>query len=198
MTQPLLKNEHNGTRLKWFALVSHYNKMHSEIYQAISGHSVEPLYLSTALESLLPRSPLVILLNEYDELVTQLPGQHTLYFAAPYEVPVDTCIAQLRNRMYLHLSGGRKGVFHYYLPTVASYFFSRADHSDTAQWLGCFSGVYFYCQTKTDLPGWMTVEGEVSQPDSDFWVLTPSQEEALNAKYTEQKQQIISKEYQNV
>ncbi len=196
MKPPLLKHEHNGTRLNWLALVNHYDNMHEEIYQMLSGQAVESLYLSTALESLLPRSPLVISLDdEYDELITQLPSQYTLYFAAPSDLPFDVCTEQLRNRMHLYLSGGRKGLFHYYLPSVAGDFFSLSDHSDTVGWLGCFTMVCFYYQPPNGSPGWMSVAGEIAPPDSDVRSLSLSQEKALSAKYTQQQ---ISEECQHV
>ncbi|EOX7135126.1 DUF4123 domain-containing protein, partial [Vibrio cholerae] len=134
----VLDSHCNGVTVNWFALVNHYHNMHAEVYNNISGHLVEPLYLSTSVESLLDRSPLLIALYEQDPMTNILPKEHTLYFSAPLNVSFDVALAQLRNRLHIQFSGNRRGLFHYYCPSVASYFFEHSYTNDTGKWLGCF------------------------------------------------------------
>ena len=181
----VLEKHCNNIAVNWFALVNHYHNMQAEVYESISGHLVEPLYLSTPVESLLNRSPLVIALQAEDPIVNSLPKEHTLYFSAPLHVSFDEALAHLRNRLYVQFSGNRRGLFHYYLPSVASYFFQRSNAVDTAKWLGCFSGLYFYRQTHSDLANWINVVGEGELQALTLWQLTESQESALNDKYDE-------------
>lgn len=180
-----LTSHDNEVPINWFALVSHYDNMQREVYQKISGHLLEPLYLSTPLESLLSRSPLVIALYPNDPLIHALPKENTLYFSAAADTSFDTALAQLRNRLQIQFSGNRKGVFHYYLPSVASYFLSRSDKDETARWLACFTAVYFYRQTLSELPDWLNMQGNGQAQDENIWLLTPSQEHALTDKYDE-------------
>ncbi|EKO3393522.1 DUF4123 domain-containing protein [Vibrio fluvialis] len=181
----VLDSHCNGEPVNWFALVNNYHNMHAEVYNSISGHLVEPLYLSTPVESLLDRSPLLIALYEHDPMANILPKEHTLYFSAPLNVSFDVALAQLRNRLHIQFSGNRRGLFHYYFPSVASYFFECSDTIDTGKWLGCFSSLYFYRQTYSDLANWSKVVGEGGGPALNLWLLTESQENALNDKYHE-------------
>lgn len=183
---PQLETHIDGTAVRWFALVSHYEGMRAEVYQYLSNQLVEPLYLTTTLDTLLDRSPLIVALNERDPLSSRLRKENTLYFSAPSEVSFDTALMILRNRMKVQFGGSRKGLFHYYVPAVASYFFSRSDREDTAAWLGYFNSVYFYRQTLSDNPGWIYQRSSNSASDIDDWVLTESQERALNDKFHEQ------------
>lgn len=70
----VLEKHCNNIAVNWFALVNHYHNMQAEVYEGISGHLVEPLYLSTPVESLLNRSPLVIALQAEDPIVNSLPN----------------------------------------------------------------------------------------------------------------------------
>jgi len=174
-------------RINWYALVNHYENMPAEVFQKISDHIVEPLYLTTPLESLLDRSPLVVSLKKGDVLINSLPQKETLYFAAPLDISFEQVLDQLRNRLQLQYDGDRKGLFHYYVPSVASYFFYRASEADSSKWLGCLSAVYFYKQIKSEEDEWVVIEGEFSPFSPSTWLLTLSQEQGLNDKFIEQE-----------
>lgn len=183
---PRLITQHKETSVHWYALVSHYKDMHAEIYQVIKEHLVEPLYLTTPLQSLFELSPVVVALESNDQIVAALPPEHTIYLSAPSTFSFQDVLAQLRNRLHLQLADNKKGVFHFYLPSVASYFFSRADKRDTENWLGGCFGIYVYRQTASEAPAWLYIEGETAELDHGLWILTPSQEAALNDKFVEQ------------
>ncbi|MDC5707237.1 DUF4123 domain-containing protein [Vibrio europaeus] len=174
-------------RVNWYALVNHYDNMLAEVFQKISDHTVEPLYLTTPLESLLDRSPLVVSLKKGDALINSLPQKETLYFAAPLDISFKQVLQQLRNRLQIQFDGDRKGLFHYYLPSVASYFFFRASQEDSSKWLGCLSAVCFYKQVKSEVNEWVHIEGEFSPFSSATWLLAQSQEQGLNDKFIEQE-----------
>lgn len=173
--------------IKWFALVNHYDSMPAEIYEKISDHTVEPLYLATPLDALLDRSPRVISLKKNDDLINSLPHNKTIYFAASIDISFKQVLEQLRNRLQIQFDGDRKGLFHYHLPSVASYFFDRASQEDSSKWLGCLSAVCFYKQVKSEASEWVHIEGEFSPFSSATWLLTQSQEQGLNDKFIEQE-----------
>ena len=182
-----LNERQQKQKINWFALVNHYDNMPAEIYQNNVGHTVEPLYLTTPLEPLLDRSPLVISLKKNDALINSLPQKETLYFAASLDISFEQVLEQLRNRLQVQFDGDRKGLFHYYLPSVASYFFYRASQEDSSKWLGCLSAVCFYKQVKSEANEWVHIEGEFSPFSSATWLLTQSQEQGLNDKFIEQE-----------
>lgn len=180
-----LENTHNGTPIRWFALVNYYKNMHADIYLKISGHLVEPLYLLTPIEPLLNRSPLVISLYKQDPIIEKLPKESTLYFSALANTSFEEILKNLRNKLKIQFSGNRKGIFHYYLPSVASYFFSFSTPNDSANWLHGFSSMYLYRQIKSQPPSWIKIEGESKKKPSPIWLITESQENALNEKFQE-------------
>lgn len=182
----LCERQHNQT-IRWFALVNHYDNMPVEIYQNITDHTVEPLYLTTPLESLLERSPLVISLKKNDNLISLLPQEKTIYFAANEDISFRQVLSQLRNRLQIQFDGDRKGLFHYYIPPVASYFFYRANEEDLSKWLGCLSAICFYKQIKSEVNKWVHIEGEFNLVSPATWLLTQSQEQGLNDKFIEQE-----------
>ncbi|KOO05720.1 DUF4123 domain-containing protein [Vibrio hepatarius] len=185
---PLLSNRQNGVELTWFAVVNFYEGMPQEVYGHIRHHVLEPLYLATSLESLMDRSPLVIALHDNDPIISSLPRENTIYFSAAKDVPLEQVLKHLRLRLEVQFSGERKGVFHYYIPSVASYFFRFSSQRDTSQWLGCLSSVYFYDQVISTSNEWGYIEGELEQKKRlSTWVLTQSQEIALNEKFVEQE-----------
>ena len=179
-------NQYSNIEQTWFALVSHYEGMHKEVYQHIAEHEVQNLYLSTSLEDLKDRSPLVVCLNHHDPLVNVLPKENTLYFSASKATSFKQVLAQLRLRLQIQFSGDRKGIFHYYHPSVASYFLGLSNKEETSRWLGCFSGVCFYNQVISSNEEWVYREGG-EQMSSSIWLLTQSQEHALKEKFVEQK-----------
>ncbi|WP_367990459.1 DUF4123 domain-containing protein [Vibrio sp. NTOU-M3] len=182
-----LNQRQQKQKIKWFALVNHYDNMPAEIYQNIADHTVEPLYLTTPLEPLLDRSPLVISLKKNDALINSLPQKETLYFAASLDISFEQVLDQLRNRLQVQFDGDRKGLFHYYVPSVASYFFYRASQTDSSKWLGCLSAICFYKQIKSEANEWVHIEGEFSLLNPSIWLLTQSQEKGLNDKFIEQE-----------
>jgi hypothetical protein len=174
-------------RVKWYALVSHYPGMRQEVYAALQEHDAEPLYLLTVLEELLETSPVFIeLLSDSDPVIALLPQEYTLYFSAPVDCAFDTLVSHLRLRMNVLFDGMRKGLFHYYHPRVASYFFSRSDMSDTASWLGPFCSVQLLQQTYDSEPRWAEFGDGEPLDDKSTWLLTQSQDQALNAQFEEQ------------
>ncbi len=179
-------NQYSNIEQTWFALISDYEGMHKEVYQHIDDHAVENLYLSTSLEDLKDKSPLVVRLNHNDPLVNVLPKENTLYFSVSKMTSFKQVLAQFRLRLQVQFSGDRKGVFHYYHPSVASYFLGLSNKDETSRWLGCFSGVCFYNQVFSSNEEWVYRDGE-EQMSSSIWLLTQSQEHALKEKFVEQK-----------
>ncbi|CAM3983533.1 hypothetical protein VA7868_03654 [Vibrio aerogenes CECT 7868] len=176
-----LTHEHQGTAVAWYALVNYFPDSHQLVYQAIDSHQVEPIYLNTALEKIQDESPLLIALKYggSEPLTEQLPLQQTLFFSAPAALPFETIAEQLRWRMLIGYHGERKGVFHYYTPEVASYFFTDSSARSTSAWLGAFYSVGFYSQKHSEAQQWREVGDYTSAPDLSMWMLLPDQEQAL-------------------
>ncbi|SHO58237.1 DUF4123 domain-containing protein [Vibrio quintilis] len=176
-----LTHEHQGEPVAWYALVNYFPDSHRLVYQAIDGHQVEPIYLNTALEKIQDESPLLIPLkySGNDPLTEKLPSQQTLYFSAPADLPFETLAEQLRWRMLIGYHGERKGVFHYYHPEIASYFFTDSTTRSTSAWLGAFYSIGFYSQKYSEQQQWREVGDYTSTPDLSLWMLLPDQEQAL-------------------
>lgn len=162
------------------ALVSYYPDMHKGIYQQCQDRNITPLYFQTALKELFEQSPLLIELLPQDPLISVLPQRNTLFFHAPDHVSVTQMISHLRERMNVVFDGELKGLFHYYLPEVASYFFCHSQSEDTHKWLGCMTGISLNRQTLTEPPEWVEIIGDDSfSEEKRTWLLTQSQSDAL-------------------
>lgn len=178
-----------NAKMRWYAVISHYHLMPQEVYSVIQGHTVEPLYADTPLEELRDISPLVIELKSgSDGLIKKLKPTNTLFFAADKSLDFDFVIDHLRNRMYLAFDGVRKGVFHYYQPKVASYFFSLSDKEDVCRWLSPLTAIVFFNQVSSQKNEWFGItqdleEMKTSEIASEVWTLTPSQDSALDTQY---------------
>ncbi|WP_194439836.1 DUF4123 domain-containing protein [Vibrio fluminensis] len=162
------------------ALISYYPNMHQEIYQKFQERNINYLYQQTVLEGIADKSPLIVELFPQDPFLSSLPQENTLLFYTSNDVEFDGIVTHLRKRLSVIFQGDLKGIFHYYLPEVSSYFFSHSDLNDTKKWLSPISGVGFFRQTITESPKWIEHIFEDSEiNDVDIWRLTESQSEAL-------------------
>lgn len=183
MNTPILpSHDKHHQKLEWYALVSYYDDMHEYIYGNSSGHDIKPLYLETELSELLSISPLLIhLYGVDDKFIPKLPIENSIYFADNKSLSMDRVINFCRSRLKV-LSNDRKGIFHYYHPIVASYFFSFSSINDTAQWLNPLWGVLYFDQAENhddwELRYGSSNNDSLEQP----WVLKPSQQESLAKK----------------
>ncbi|RJX70146.1 DUF4123 domain-containing protein [Vibrio sinensis] len=149
--------------VRWYALVAFYPDMHQKLFSSLKGHNVSPLYNRTVLKGMLEHSPYLIELEDHDSLIAELPQTHSLLFSAPDKYSKGDVLNHLRNRMKVTFDGNRKGIFHYYQPEIASYFFS-AERRETHSWMGILSSVSWLNQVKAEEQEWRTVE---SEPDTE-------------------------------
>lgn len=173
----------------WYALASNYEGARQYVYGVIDGHVLEPLYLSTRIEELLDISPTLIQLKSADDpLIERLPKEYTLYFSANAELNFDSVADHLRKRMNIVFDGLRKGLFHFYHPTVASYFFGLSEPEDTAAWLYPIESVVLYRQMPSLPNEWIGVLEPTQSAGTeldDVWVITASQYQALSTDMDE-------------
>ncbi|EGU35533.1 DUF4123 domain-containing protein [Vibrio scophthalmi] len=170
--------------IRWYALIGFYPEMHQILFRSIKGHNVWPLYVKTALDRLLEHSPYIVELLENDEIINTLPKEKMVLFAASTEVTSRQVVDHLRQRMTIIFDGNKKGLLHYYLPEIASYFFS-ANSNDTADWLGMLTGVQWFNQIAGQEPEWLNINNEWYSEKSKDWLLTPAQEEKLNQQWVD-------------
>lgn len=202
--------EPRNDKQRHYALLAFYSDMPQELYKAIDGHNVWPLYGRTVLKGMLEHSPYLIELKEHDALIAELPQTHLLLFSAPDKYSKDDVLDHLRNRMKVTFDSNRKGIFHYYQPEIASYFF-LAERRETQNWMGILSSVSWLNQVKAEEQGWRTVENELdteealSSVDTQQWVLTASQAEQLNRQWLDrfieqslENQAISATQWQNL
>lgn len=173
-----------GAGGNWYALVSYYEGMREHVYSVLNKHEIEPLYVETMLEPLIEKSPVLILLNTMDDPITEkLPAENTLYFCANMDVLFEQVINHLRLRMNILFDGNRRGLFHFYHPTVASYFFALSDPQETLQWLSPISAILVYKQIHSQPDDWIFVNLPESVSDNDaqdrIWSIAASQHNAL-------------------
>ncbi|MFM2486752.1 DUF4123 domain-containing protein [Celerinatantimonas yamalensis] len=173
--------------LGWYVLVSYYEGMPEKIYSKIKSHTIEPLYWNTQLNDLIKFSPLIIQLKDNtDELLRSISAQHSLYFADNQKKSLEQITTWFRTRLNI-LIDNKKGIFHYYHPIVASYFFSESSIKDTADWLAPFWGIQYLEQQVGKTSKWVFRHGknnvtEKSQP----WKMRESQIKSLIQKYRDE------------
>ncbi|MCE0495148.1 DUF4123 domain-containing protein [Vibrio salinus] len=168
----------------WYALISDYEGMREQVYSVLDKHEIEPLYVETMLEPLIEKSPVLIQLKDADDPITEkLPDSHSLYFFAESTVSFEQVIDHLRLRMNILFDGNRKGLFHFYHPAVASYFFGLSEPKDTSQWLAPLLAVLVYRQIHSCADDWVLISPSDNRPDAELqrgvWSIAYSQHNAL-------------------
>ena len=120
--------------------------------------------------------------NHQDPIIQKLPPENTLYFSTIQSYSFKSLLTHLRSRMWIQWDK-IKGVMHYSIPSIASYWFEKSSPEDTKDWLGSFASMWFYSQILGQDPSWQTREGKQSAPVSEqeltHWIIRDSQKNAL-------------------
>lgn len=130
------------------------------IKKAFSGQFKKPqinyLFDNTEMPSLKETGPVLVADPAVDtSILKQLLEKNSgLLITSPY--PQEQILAQLRHILFVYFKPDQIGIFRYYDPYIASYFFPSLNEQETADWLGPIEKVEWF---NTD---W---RNKVSQPD---------------------------------
>jgi len=172
-----------GVTLKWYALVPAFKDMKKSVYQHLQSENATDLYLGTPLVALTEQTPLVIELDENSQFHKSLTDTQAMFFSATSDTSYQDVLQHLQARLYVIFNGTAKGIFHFYTPSVASYFFTESDIEDTAEWLSPLYSIWLYQKMVWGDAKWQHVINQNKSIHEDDWVLRPSQEAALALKY---------------
>lgn len=180
MSYQLYQQTDQGESLHWFALVNYFEGMLELVYSQFQAQEKEPLYLTTALEPLLKRSPMLVALDELSPPLGAALEPHTIFISARASLSFNAVLAHLRSRLLVHYDGQRQGIFHYYQPRIASYFFAQSISADTDAWLGPLHTMWVPSPLPWEQDKWVEVgSNESLKITSGSWLLRPSQQHAL-------------------
>ncbi|WP_438465650.1 DUF4123 domain-containing protein [Marinomonas sp. PE14-40] len=172
-----------GLALKWYALIPAFKDMKKIVYQNLKSENATDLYVGTPLAALTEQTPLLIELDENSQFHRSLTDTQAMFFSATSDQTFQDVLQHLQARLYVIFNGTAKGIFHFYTPSVASYFFTESDIEDTAEWLSPLHSVWLYQTKAWGDARWQQVINQNKSIHEDDWVLRPSQEAALALKY---------------
>ncbi|WP_420744957.1 DUF4123 domain-containing protein [Photobacterium damselae] len=177
----LIQNaQHND---QWYFL-AHY----SPILQAqiVDYGDSQNLYQETDLNDAQDLSPMLITIE-----TTQLPilindiengDVKGIFIAIEDSYPLTELINQLRKRLFVQFGGGRKAIFHYQNPRIASHFFGQSLKQETNAWMGTIKKIAWFDNAPWGNQQWNVIDNDnlnMSSDETTVWLLTDSQEKAL-------------------
>lgn len=130
------------------------------IKKAYSGKFTQPqisyLFDDTEMPELKEAGPVLLCDNNTDEqTLKQLLQQNSgLYITSSYSK--QDILTQLRHNLFVYFKPDQIGIFRYYDPYIASYFFPGLSEQETADWLGPIQSIQWYNTNWRD---------KVTQPD---------------------------------
>ncbi|PKF81399.1 hypothetical protein CW749_01800 [Vibrio sp. vnigr-6D03] len=185
--------ELNQSNLKHYIIASYSASTAQEIYEFSETSEIEPLYAESELQEFLSISPIVARVETKSTLFRRLaegtPSDFDwswILVSVPTSMLFDHLLRQLRSSLTLSFDGARRGVFHFYNPRVAHYFFGESDPSDTQTWLGEIRQVTWISPSHSPSSGSVcffdgsaeNLDVAISKVDTQK-VLSPSQQIAL-------------------
>ncbi|AEF55531.1 DUF4123 domain-containing protein [Marinomonas posidonica] len=152
------------------------------------------LYHKSELSTLMDMSPYVVKVHQDHPLLHQYVGNAEAHnswsgilLTVSKDVPFESLLSHLRQRLLVSFSEGRKGILHFSNPAVANYFFSETtEQTDTDSWLGPIKQVCWYgpnhspnqglwCKIQNSQAISETPSSDQDQAPSSMWLMTASQ-----------------------
>ncbi len=118
------------------------------IKKAYSGKFTQPqisyLFDETEMPELKETGPVLLCDNNTDEqTLKQLLQKNAGLFITSSHSKEDI-LAQLRHNLFVYFKPDQIGIFRYYDPFIASYFFPSLSEQETADWLGPIQSIQWY------------------------------------------------------
>ncbi|WP_028021526.1 DUF4123 domain-containing protein [Enterovibrio calviensis] len=191
-----LNDSRQGKHLSHYLIANNTPEMLANLYCHSDSADIRPLYLDSDFSHFLDISPYITKVEIGDTLLNLFVNSTEtgnswsgVIVSTSSTLTFEALILHLQERLMTTFSEGRKGVMHYYNPVVADYFIGESNYDDTARWLGPI--VQFTWRNQTLSPRfnlWCSVESPQSNKDKSTttqspWVLTSSQEKALEQLY---------------
>ncbi|PMN87963.1 DUF4123 domain-containing protein [Enterovibrio norvegicus] len=186
---------HNDS-LSHYIVANSSPEMASDLYKYSSTSDIRPLYLDTGLSELLAISPYItqiqksdFLARVFEENAKNRAGWKGIILSVEKSFTFDNLLDFLRHRLFVLFSSERKGVLHFYNPSIANYLIDHATPEDTSKWLGPIRQIHWFGPSHSENNGYWcsfnnlsTNQTELSLSDK-AWVLTPSQQVGLEQLY---------------
>lgn len=161
------------------------------LYQLVGAPQVSMLFDKTELASYTDQSPIFVPCDESSELLKAMrktpeewPG-----LILQSEQPGAVVLAHLRQILFVHFDGNRRGVLRYCSPVTASYFFAACEAHQLKSWLGPVKHLNWYGGTWPDRASntraWKTLENPKANSERAFVgdpVLDIDQQHALSCQ----------------
>jgi hypothetical protein len=168
---------------QWYFLAHYSQQLPSLIVSYGDKHN---LYQGTDLNDVQDLSPILITINndQLSALINDIESKRLkgLMIAIEKTVPLTVLMKQLRQRLFVNFDKGRKGIFHFQNPRVASHFFHQSLVQDTHAWMGNIKKLAWFDNVPWGSQQWEAIENNslnLLQGGSEPWLLTSSQENAL-------------------
>lgn len=161
------------------------------LYQLVGAPQLSMLFDKTELASYTDQSPIFVPCDESSELLKAMrktpeewPG-----LIIQSEQPGAVVLAHLRQILFVHFDGNRRGVLRYCNPVSASYFFAASEAHQLKSWLGPVKHLNWYGGTWPDRASntraWKTLENPKASGAKAFAsdpILDADQQNALRCQ----------------
>lgn len=114
------------------------------------------LFEHTEMTSLKETGPVLVADPTVDTTILKQILEKNSGLLITSHLPQENILAQLRHILFVYFKPDQVGIFRYYDPYIASYFFASLNEQETAQWLGPIEQIQWF---NTD---W---RNKVNQPD---------------------------------
>jgi len=141
------------------------------VYQLVGAPQLSMLFDKTELASYADQSPILVPCDESSALLKAMrqtpkewPG-----LILQSEQPGAVVLAHLRQILFVHFDGNRRGVLRYCNPVTASYFFPACEAHQLKSWLGPVAHLSWHGGTWGDRASNVSAWKTLDNPDAKSW-----------------------------